>query len=483
MEETEEVLDNVLNVEKLKYCFECGICTATCPVAELLPDGYNPMNLLQRIPLDWEGVMKDKGIWLCAWCYRCYKRCPQEIRVPDILLRMKDMAAEKGYYEGFKEALDVICKDIPLPLACLYACFNPGRGNIDKPETVEALKQLVADYSRLTKEEKEIIPEARKERIAIVGSGPAGLTAAQELAKRGYQVTVFESLSKAGGMMRWCIPAYRLPKEAVDAEIQRIRNLGVEIRTSCMVGKDLSIDDLQKEGYKAILIAIGAHKGRKLRIEGENLEGVVDALDFLRKASEGTKIELGDKVVVIGGGDVAMDAARIARIAVHLGAKDVTVIYRRSREEMPANPWEVKETEEENVKIEFLVTPKRILGKDGRVSALECVKMRLGRPDQTGRGRPIPVMGSEFTMEVDTVIPAIGESPDVFPLPKKVKVTRRNTIAVDPFDLQTGVPAIFAGGDVVRGPSTVIEAIIDGKRAADSIDRYLSNKANETEGD
>ncbi len=475
-------LEKVLDIDKLKYCYECGICTSSCPVAELMPRVYNPRSLLQQIPLDFQQATKSKEIWLCAWCYRCYRRCPQGLRVPDILLLLKDTAAQSGSLEGFKEALEVILREVPLPLACLYACFNPARGNVEKPGTIEAVRHLVANYRHLTRGEKADIASPRKERIAIVGSGPAGLTAAQELAKKGYLVTVFESMPRPGGMLGWCIPAYRLPREAVEAEIQRIRDLGVDFRTNVTVGKDLSIDDILKEGYDALFIAIGAQKVRKLGIEGENLRGVLDALDFLRKAGTGEKIELGNKVAVVGGGDVAMDAARIARVALHLGAKDVTILYRRSRDEMPANPWEVKETEDEGVRIEFLVAPKRILGKDGRVAALECVRMKLGRPDQTGRRRPIPIQGSEFMMEVDSVIPAIGESPSLFPLPKGVRITKRNTIAADPFTLQTGVPGIFAGGDVVRGPSTVIEAVVDGKRAAESIHRYLLDRSKTGQG-
>ncbi len=471
-----ELLEDVLDVDKLKYCFECGICTASCPVVELLPDDYNPRSLLQRIPSDLDGVVEDKGIWLCAWCYRCYKRCPQELRVPEIFLRIKDMAAEQGSYGGLREALDVLVQKVPLPLASLFTCFQPTRGNVKKPKTARLVKDLMADYLDITKDEKKAILEKRSEKIAVVGSGPAGLTAAQELAKMGYPVTVFEALPTPGGMLEWCIPAYRLPRKAVNAEIQRTKNLGVEFITDTAIGTDKTVDDLLQEGYEAIFIAVGAHRCRKLGIEGEDLKGVLDALDFLKNASLGKKTHLGEKVVVIGGGDVAMDAARIAKIARHLGAKDVKIIYRRSRDEMPANPWEVKETEEHGIEIQFLVNPKRIIGENGRVTGLECIKMKLGRPDQSGRPRPIPVEGSEFTMEADTVIPAIGESPCLFPLPEGVRTSRGNTIVVDPFDLQTGVPQIFAGGDVVRGPSTVIEAIIDGKRAARSIHEYITSK-------
>ena len=471
-----DILEEVLDVDRLKYCFECGICTATCPVAELLPDDYNPRSLLQSIPADPEGAVRQKGIWLCAWCYRCYDRCPQGLRIPEILLRLKDLAAKEGEYQGLREAMDLLVDKVPLPLATLFTCFQPGRGTVEKPETIEILRGLMKDYLKRTRHERASIPDRKGPKVAIVGSGPAGLTAAQGLAKLGYQVTIFESLPTPGGMLGWCIPAYRLPREAVDAEIKRIKSLGVKFITGTEIGVDKSVDDLLSEGFKAVFIAVGAHRCRRLGIPGEDLKGVLDALDFLKEASLGKKMKLGERVIVIGGGDVAMDAARIARIALHLGAKNVKVIYRRSREQMPANPWEVKETEEEGFDIQFLVNPKRILGEKGKVVGLECLKMKLGRPDQSGRPRPMPVEGSEFNLKADTIIPAIGESPCLFPMPDRVRVSRRNTIVVDPFDLQTGSPEIFAGGDVVRGPSTVIEAIIDGKRATRSIHDFLSNE-------
>ncbi len=476
-----EVLEDVLDADRLKYCFECGICTATCPVYELIPDIYNPRSLLQRIPADLEGAMKGREIWLCAWCYRCHDRCPQELRIPEILLRLKDMAAESGEYRGLEEALKVLVERVPLPLATLFTCFQPGRGNVEKPEADRLVEKLMDSYLQLTEHEKDSLSPENKGSVAIVGSGPAGLTAAFLLSKMGHRVTVFESLDKPGGMLGWCIPAYRLPRSAVDSEVKRIENLGVEFRTGITIGEDKSLKELTEE-FDAVFIAIGAHSCRKLGIEGEDLDGVLDALDFLKGASLGTRIELGDRVIVVGGGDVAMDAARIARIALHLGAKDVKIIYRRSREEMPANPWEVRETEEEGIQIQFLIAPKRVLGKGGRVTGLECIEMRLGKPDRSGRPRPIPIEGSEFVMKADSIVAAIGESPCLFPLPDGVRTSRRNTIVVDPFDLDTGVPGVFAGGDVVRGPSTVIEAVVDGRRVARSIDEYISTRK-ENEGD
>ena len=460
---SKEFLEKLLDVEKLKYCYECGICTASCPVVELVPKHYHPRSLLQRIPLDLEEVLRQDELWLCAWCYRCYKRCPQGLRLPEIFLSVRSLAAEQGYLQGLEKALEIIKREIPLPAVCCWVCFHPERAKVDRQMVVSTLEP---------EEERETppLPKTHGEKVAIIGSGPAGLTAAYELIKKGYLVTVFESMSEPGGMLRKCIPEYRLPKTVVDTEIKRIKKMGVEIRTNTTVGKDLTIDDLLQRGYKAIFIATGAHKSWELGIEGEGLKGVLNALDFLRDVNLGKKVKPGDRIAVIGGGNVAVDAARTA---LRLGSKEINILYRRSREEMPANPWEVKEAESEGVKIQFLVAPKRILGKDGQVTALECIRMRLGEPDESGRRRPIPIEGSEFTTDVDAVILSIGEAPDLSFLPKEIEVAEGNIIAVDPFTMETSVTGVFAGGDVVLGPATVIEAIVAGKRAAVSIDRYL----------
>jgi NADH-quinone oxidoreductase subunit F len=317
----------------------------------------------------------------------------------------------------------------------------------------------------------------RREKVAVIGSGPTGLTAAYELAMMGYPVTVFEALPKAGGMLRVGIPEFRLSREVLDTEIQHIEKLGVNVKTNVLFGKDVTIDSLFKDGYKAVFIAIGAQKSRKLRIKGEQLKGVVHAIDLLKDINLGKKVELGNKVAVIGGGNVAIDAARNV---LRLGVKEVTILYRRSKEEMPANSWEVREAEKEDVKIQFLTAPKRILSKDGQLVAVECIRMELGEPDESGRRRPIPVEGSEFTVELDTLILAIGESPDYSLLPKTIKITEQKTIIVNPLTLETSISGVFAGGDVVTGPATVVEAIVAGKKAANSINDYLTDEAHST---
>jgi NADPH-dependent glutamate synthase beta subunit-like oxidoreductase len=469
-------LDKIPEIEKLKHCFECGICTASCPVVELIPEHYHPRSLLERLSRDPNEVSKEASPWLCAWCYRCYRRCPQELKIPEILLILRDLATKQGNLKGFRKALETIQAKIPLPAVSCWVCFHHDRGTADKSEVVKALEAFVEDYRTKGKLPKAIgRPRAK---VAIIGSGPAGLTAATELVQKGYSITIFESSSKLGGMLRKCMPRYRLPEAAIDAEIEHLTNLGVQIRTNVTIGRDLTIDHLRQEGFKAVFIATGAHEERKLNIEGANLMGVNNALEFLWNVNLEKRLRLGNRVAVVGGGNVAIDAARTA---LRLGAKEVSILYRRSREEMPANPWDIKEAEEEGVKFDFLVAPNRMLGKDGRVVAIECMRMELGGLDESGRRHPIPVEDSKFQKELDTVILAIGETPDLSFLPEEIQITENNTIAVDPFTLQTNIPDVFAGGDVVLGPATVIEAIVAGKRAAVSIDRYLQGRAIKTD--
>ncbi|RLI42214.1 hypothetical protein DRO69_10635 [Candidatus Bathyarchaeota archaeon] len=471
---SKEIMEKLLDPEKLKHCFECGICTASCPIARLISKHYNPRMLLQTIVHDLDSAITEAEPWLCAWCDRCYKRCPQGLNLPEIFLLARNIAVERGYLSKFSEGLQLIGREIPFAGVCGLVCF----GKIDDPKAAELLKQYVAEYEQKREEKPLLTFKKRREKVAIIGSGPAGLTAAYELVMMGYPVTVFETLPQPGGMLRVGIPEFRLSREVLDTEIKHIENLGVNIKTNVLFGKDITIDSLFKDGYKALFIAIGAQKSRKLRIEGEQLKGVVHAIDLLRDINLGKKVKLGDKIAVIGGGNVAIDTARTV---LRLGAKDVTILYRRSREEMPANSWEVREAEREGVKIQFLVSPKRILSKDAKLVALECIQMELGEPDETGRRRPIPVEGSEFTVELDTMILAIGESPDYSLLPKTIEISEQKTIIVNPLTLETSIHGVFAGGDVVTGPATVIEAIVAGKRAAQSINNYLTGEADSTE--
>jgi heterodisulfide reductase subunit A-like polyferredoxin len=451
--------------EKCTGCGECTeVCTVTCPREFDMGLGtrkaiYRPFP--QAIPNIF--VVDKRGT------PQCRAACPAGINVQGYVALVR-----QGKY---KEALELIRRDNPLPLICGRICFHPcetncERGKLDEPVAVNAIKRFLTDWEREHGKEEKVEPTPRKydEKIAVIGSGPAGLVAAYELVKKGYPVTIFESQNEVGGMLKVGIPGYRLPKDLLELEVNRLKDAGIEIHTGITVGKDVTMEQLGEQGYKAILVAVGAQKSWKLGIEGEDLNGVIHALDFLRDVNAGKKVELGSKVAVIGGGNVAIDAARSA---LRSGAKKVSVLYRRSQEEMPAFSAEVEEAEREGIEFQFLVAPKRILGENGKVTSVECIRMKLGEPDESGRRRPIPVEGSEFTQNFDTVIPAIGEAPDVSFLPEGGKVTKRKTVECDPLTLETSLPGVFACGDVVSGPATVVDAIAAGKRAAVSIDRYL----------
>ncbi|MHC4538851.1 MAG: FAD-dependent oxidoreductase [Planctomycetota bacterium] len=376
----------------------------------------------------------------------------------------------------FEQATEIVRRENPLPSICGRVCTagcetkcRSGEMGGD-PISIRVLKRFLADYER--EKGLDVIPkpkQARPEQVAVVGSGPAGLTCAYFLALEGYGVTVFESLPVAGGMLAVGIPDYRLPKDILNWEIDNLKKLGVEIKTNTTVGKDMQISYLQKQ-YKAIFLATGAHKGLKMKIEGEDSPHVIDAVDFLRGLHLEDEIEIGQKVAVIGGGDAAIDAARVAK---RLG-KDVKVLYRRTRKEMPAAQEEIEGAIEEGIEIQFLAAPTKVLSDNGQLKAIECVRMELGELDQSGRRRPIPVKGSEFTVEIDTLMPAIGQQPDLGALASdRIKTSKTSTIEVDPETLCCGAEGIFAGGDVVSGPSAVTAAMAHGKIAAKMIHKYI----------
>ena len=399
----------------------------------------------------------------------CRAACPAGVNVQGYIALL-----QQG---KFKESVELIRRSMPFPAICGRVCFSPcqdacSRKNIDQPVGIRYLKRLAADIEREQGRVKpDPVPKTYSAKVAVVGAGPAGLSAAYELAKLGYPVTVFERMPETGGMMRYGIPDYRLQKYVVANEIAYIQDLGVEIKTGIEFGKDIQLDTLRNEGYKAIFIANGAQLSTKLGILGEDLEGVFHAVEFLRQVSLGKTVDVGKKVAVVGGGNTALDAARTS---LRLGAREVTILYRRSRNEMPALPYEIEAAEEEGVRFRFLVAPKQIIGEGGKVKVIECLRMELGEPDASGRRRPVPIQGSEHTYEVDTVIPAIGQLPETSCLPSILLDERARAISVDSLTLETTVPGVFAGGDIIAGPANIIEAIGAGKRAAISIDRYLN---------
>ncbi len=450
-------------------CTACGECAKVCPIE--IPNLFD-MSLREKkaayklYPQAMPGAyaIEKKGTAPCK------VTCPAHVGVQGWIALLN-----QGKYE---EALRLFKQEHPFPGICGRVCHHPCEGactrhQLDEPLGIMYLHRYLADVDM--KSGKPYVPEkkaSREEKVAIIGSGPAGLSAAYFLAIEGYQVTVFEKHDVLGGMLRLGIPEYRLPRDIIDAEIQTIRDLGVEFKTGVDIGKDVTIGKLREQGYKAFFMAIGSQECKSLGIDGEDFDGVVPGVDFLRRFNLGEKVELGDRVAVIGGGNVAMDAVRTA---LRCGSKKPFILYRRSEAEMPASVDEIAECREEGIEIMTLTNPIRVIEENGKVTGIECIKMELGEPDKSGRRRPEPVAGSEFVIEIDALVPAIGQESDWACLTDECACTLSDwgTMNVDPVTLQTGDPDIFAGGDAVTGPATVVEAIEAGKQAAISMDRFI----------
>ncbi|MEJ2474596.1 MAG: FAD-dependent oxidoreductase, partial [Desulfobacterales bacterium] len=379
----------------------------------------------------------------------------------------------------YKEALEIIMQDLPLPgvlgRICPHGCEDACRRcDVDEPVAIRDLKRLAADQYDCRKIEIACAPP-RKEKVAIIGSGPAGLSCAYHLARKGILSTIYEALPEAGGMLRVGIPAHRLPREIIDQEIEVITNLGVEIRTGTPLGPELTVEDLLNDGYKAVYLALGAHKGIELGIPGEKAGGVRQGVDFLRESNLTGKTEVGQKVAIIGGGNVAID---VARAALRLGTGEVHIIYRRTRAEMPAWEEEIQAAEDEGAQITYLSAPQEVLTREGKVVGLRCIRMELSEPDSSGRKRPIPIPGSEYDIEIDQLIPAIGQRPDLSAIEgvTGLNFSRWGTVEVDAVTFATECEGVFAGGDLQSGPWVAIGAIGAGKEAAESILRYVEGR-------
>ncbi|MFB0534749.1 MAG: FAD-dependent oxidoreductase, partial [Anaerolineae bacterium] len=518
----------------LARCTACGDCEPVCPVTVSVNGGLRKAIFghgYRAVPNVF--AIEKRGIAPCK------AACPGGIHVQGYVALVAQ--------GRFQEALDLVREAVPFPGVLGRVCHHPceekcRRGTeLDEPVAICALKRFVDDWvlgperveepvlspsaslginsiegpvlSKVEGWEKGLgelkgtlsAPSAPSKRVAIVGAGPAGLTAACFLARRGIVSEVFEALPVAGGMMAVGIPTYRLPPEVLQREVAAIEALGVKIHLNHPIDGD-GFQRLREE-HDAVFVAVGAHQGWTMRIPGEDLKGVLSGVDFLRAVNlaalggdTASPPRLGERVVVIGGGDVAIDSARVARRACpdpspgsgrrpsqracpdpstgsgrrpsrRVGGQEVTVLYRRSRAEMPAEPWEVQEAEEEGIKFHYLAAPVRALGQDGVLAGLECIRMELGEPDESGRRRPVPIAGSEFTLECDTLLVAIGQTVDT-PF-EGLSLVQRGTYVADPVTLQTNVPGVFAGGDAVTGPASVIEAIAAGQRAAESIVLYL----------
>ncbi len=447
-------------------CTGCSKCEEACTVA--VPDQFNFQLVARRAAyIPYSQAVPKKAILDRQGTSPCTFACPAGVKAHGFV----SLVRSGKYEEGFRLHME----DAPLPGTLSRACYAPCEQNctraaLDGTVSIRAIKRFMVDYYYQRHPEPEYgIPEKRLDKkVAVVGSGPAGLSAAYHLARRGYQVTIFESQEHAGGVLRYGIPEYRLPKRVLDRDIKNITALGVAIRTNSPVS---SLKDLQEQGFDSVFVAVGAWEPQRMSLPGEDLEGVMDCMSFLKAAFEGKMSHVkGKTVLLVGGGNACMDPARVA---IRLGARKVIVEYRRSRAEMPAHSWEVEAGLEEGMELRTLRNPNRFIGIDGRLVGVESLSMKLGEPDAGGRPRPVPIEGSEQLTAADIVVKAIGLKPTTSPFRGELELNRNGTIKVNEKTLETSMPSVFAGGDNVTGPSMIIDAIGQGKRAAFFMDRQM----------
>ena len=468
------ILKHSLRVDNTK-CNDCKACIKVCPVNMFddFDEGFTfrtAVDYFNPATGEYNIFKEDQPV--------CQRTCPVNLDIRTYVGQIAD-----GKY---LESLATIRDRLPLPGSIGRVCPHPcetacNRQYLDEPISICFLKRFVADVEldRGIEPVYETPENKYSEKIGIIGAGPAGLTCAYHLARKGYRhITVYEALPVPGGYLWVGIPEYRLPKKLLKREVDLIANMGIDIRYNTRVGKDVSFADLRKEN-DALFIGAGCHKGLKLRVPGEDEyegKGIVDCVTFLREQALGKPFDVKGKLIVIGGGNAAIDSARVGW---RMGFEEVYILYRRTKKEMPANPWEIDAAEHEGVKLQYLAAPVEILGQNGRVSGMKCIKMELGEPDASGRRSPVPVKGSEYVIDAQTIVPAISQGTNLDFLGQEdhgLAVNRWQTFDVDAETGETNVPGIFAGGDVVTGPNIAIRAVAAGKMAAEGIHTYLRSK-------
>ncbi|MBN2032250.1 MAG: FAD-dependent oxidoreductase [Deltaproteobacteria bacterium] len=486
------------DVAMFRSCEQCGCCSSACPVTGV--NLFNVRRIVRHIELDLPEEVSKTGLpWACTTCGRCETVCPNGIAILDIIRLLRAMTPETmvpdeappcaaacpagidvpGYLRWIargkpEEAYKVILEKVPFPGVLGRVCMHPcetkcRRKEVNQPVAICALKRYAADKGGDLFKAALQIREETGRRAAVIGSGPAGLSAAFYLRKKGHEVTVFEARPKPGGMMRYGIPCYRLPEGVLDKEIRQVLSAGIKLETGKKLGRDITLDQLKRDGYEAVFIATGLQESRRIELEGSDLEGVLWGVDFLFEVSEGKKDMLNGRVLVVGGGNVAVD---VALTALRIGAEEVSVACLENREEMPASPWEIEQALEEGIKLLPSWGPHRIVGENGKVKSIELVTCTCVF-DEKGTFRP--AFGEEKkTLEADHVILAVGQSADLSFLSGEEKIkTERGLIVINRETHETGMPGVFAGGDAGDGAGTIINAVAAGRKAAGSMDRLL----------